>query len=77
MVDESREGATWNGYRDNRTDVGFDIDSIENGTLFVTGEAQRRLGFGARVANSGIVVGELAAYVLFITSTGTIENAAQ
>ncbi len=63
---------TWKGITDNQTDVGSGQLTIENSSYFVKGELQRRPGFGARIAQIGIVVAEQGAYLMYVTSGGAI-----
>lgn len=71
----------WQGIIDNGSDVsdpGQTEDSVlENGALRVDGEFRRRPGFGARIANTGIVCAEINGYVVFIKSNGNIESESQ
>lgn len=65
------------GVHDDQPSIGDGLNDVENCTFYVKGQLGRRLGFGARIANTGIVVGEIGSSVVFITSTGTIEVTAQ
>lgn len=70
----------WDGIQDASTDVLEDqntINVVENVTYFIEGELGRRPGLGAQIANTGIVVSEIGAYVVFIKSNGNIESEAQ
>ncbi len=60
---------------DNEADVGDDLglSSVENMSYFVKGVLGRRLGFGAKIVNTGIVVGEIGSSVVFVKSNGNIE----
>lgn len=63
---------TWKGITDNQTDIGNSQSDIENASFFVQGELLRRPGFGARIAQGGILVSEQGSYLLYITSGGAI-----
>lgn len=66
------------GMGDNETDAGGDgLSVVENMSYFVKGELGRRLGFGARIANTGMVCGEINGYVVFVKSNGNIESESQ
>jgi len=70
----------WNGYRDNESDVGDGWDSIENCSLYIKGEARRRLGFNGKVNLGGYIVNsgaELGSYSLFGTNGGYIWSLTQ
>lgn len=71
----------WDGIRDDTTDVSdpgeTDDALLENGSFRTAGEFSRRPGFGARIANAGIVCAEINGYVVFIKSTGNIESEPQ
>lgn len=65
----------WNGYRDNESDVSPDWAELENCSLYIQGECQRRLGFGAKVNLSAAVVRstiELGNYALLATAGGAV-----
>ena len=67
----------WQGIQDNVTDVGDGLTAVENMSFYTNGELGRRLGFGARIANSGLVCGEIAGLVVFVKSNGNIESESQ
>lgn len=70
----------WDGIEDATTDVLDDnntLNVVENCNYFTGGELGRRLGFGANIANTGIVCAEINGYVIFIKSNGNIESESQ
>ncbi len=62
----------WKGITNNQTDVGAGQLTIENSSYYVKGELQRRLGFGARIAQIGIAIAEQGSYLLYVTAGGAI-----
>ncbi len=67
----------WNGIDNTKSDIGDDIEFIENGDFRVQGELQRRPGYGARLTDAGIVCGEIGSRVLFVHDTGTVTSVDQ
>lgn len=71
----------WQGIRDSQTDVSPRGETttvrLENGTLTVRGEFQRRPGIGAQIVNTGIVCAEVNGRVVFVKANGNIESEAQ
>lgn len=71
----------WDGIEDTETDVGTPGETtvryIENASFLVDGELPPRPGFGAPIANSGIVAAELGAYAIFFKANGNIESSPQ
>jgi hypothetical protein len=69
----------WGGIEDNATDTDTEdgIFSLENVTFFLRGELGRRMGFGAKISNSGLVAGEIGSYVAFVKANGNIEVESQ
>lgn len=62
----------WNGIRDNATDVGDGQSIIENCSFFVQNELRQRPGLGGRFAQTGLVVAEQGAYLIYVESDGDI-----
>lgn len=67
----------FDGMGDNESDAGDGLSSVENMSFFVKGELRRRLGFGAQIVNTGMVVGEINGLVVFVKSNGNIESESQ